>query len=94
MDIYKGLKRRILTKYARNLFVEQVVLDLGVSNVKKTPMEKLNSLFINVLTHLIVSKSDLEMIKNSAWDEAEQYPGYIPWIDIAINNVMNPETDF
>ena len=94
MDIYKGLKRRILTKYARNLFNKQVVLDLGVSNVKKTPMEKLNSLFINVLTHLIVSKSDLEMIKNSAWDEAEQYPGYIGWIDIAINNVMNPETDF
>ena len=90
MDIYKGLKRRILTKYAHNLFNKQVALDLDVSNVKKMPME----IFINVLTHLIVSKSDLEMIENSAWDEAEQYPGYIPWIDIAINNVMNPETDF
>lgn len=90
MDIYKDLKRRILTKYAHNLFNKQVELDLDVSNVKKTPME----IFINVLTHLIVSKSDLEIIKNSAWDEAEQYPGYIGWIDIAISNVMNPETDF
>ena len=28
MDIYKGLKRRILTKYAHNLFNKQVALDL------------------------------------------------------------------
>ena len=88
------MKRRILTKYAHNLFNKQVALDLGIFDVNQTICQKLNGFFVSILAHSIVSKSDLEMIENSAWDEAEQYPGYIGWIDIAINNVMNPETDF
>lgn len=93
MGRYKNLKRRILTKYAHDLFNKQVMLDLGIFDIHQTLTEKLNSFLVSVAVNLIVSKNDLEMVKDSAWDEAEQYPGYISWIDIAINDIVNPETN-